>query len=267
VALKQKEEVKKEAPETTALTLFGGLVDQPLSTMVEPEGREYLPFFKLPYGVESLTIPVLDDKGQPLQNKGQPVMQSATGKMVISMGKDKLQALPVPYILTAICIRGATRQTVEKDGKKTYVRTLVPVGKNADGTYKAPSAKHSEQMVASGIKGSGVDAGNSILAVALFEQDGKPTACVGLMECFKTLTKYFTEPLKSGLLNEGYGIKVTVEDHTVNTTQSKAGFYYFDSRKFNQWSRVQLSKEQVTLICETLRAKQAACDAWLKREE
>jgi hypothetical protein len=263
MTLKKKEETKSE---TSALAIFPGLVDQPLSTMVEPERGEYLPFFKLPYGIENLSLPVLDANGDPMLKNGKPITESATGKMVISANKT-LQAIPVPYILSAVCIRGATRETVEKDGKKLYVRTLAPVGANADGTARAPTAKHEAQLVRGNVKGSGVDIGNTILAVALFEQKGQPVAAVGLMECFKTLTKYFTEPLKAGLLNSGYGIKVNIEDHNENSTKSAAGYFYYDSRKFCQWQSLQLTKEQIALVCDALRSKQAACDAWLKKEE
>jgi hypothetical protein len=265
---KTKEDTQETAAEPAApqaaLAIFSGnMLANPCATMVE-EGGDFLPNFKIPFGIEDLKLPVLDGKGMPMMRNGKPVMESATGKFVLSAG-GKVTGIPTPYILTAYCIRGATRQTIEKDGKKTYIRTLSNMRVDESGKPFPSSEKHAAQ-VGVGQKG-GVDVGNINLVVCMYKDHEGDKAVVGLLESFKTMTKYFTDPLMHGLLRDGRGILVTVEDHNENTTKSNAGFNYYDARKFTQWQSMELSKEQFELAASALKAKAPAVDAWLKREE
>jgi hypothetical protein len=247
---------------TTALAVFGGGGVQPTGNMVEPTSRDFLPTFKLPYGVEQLSFPLVGDDGQPVMAKGQPVMQSATGRIVVVTGsgdKKRIDPIPAPYIMTAYCIRGATRESIDAEGGgKSYVRTYANMA-----TGGTNSELHTKQVARDG---NGVDVGNVVLAVILTGKNFD-AGVVGLMDCFRTLTDYFPGPLKSGLLLQGFGIRVDIDDHTVNTQKAKSGFQYYDKRKFTQWRQVQLTKEQLELASSTMLAKQAAVDAWLKREE
>lgn len=261
--------VAEAAPTNNALALFSGnALANPCATMVEEDGGAgFLPNFKIPFGIENLSIPVLDDQGQPMMRNGKPVMESATGKFVLNSGNGKIFAIPTPYLLSAYCIRGATRETLEKDGKKTYVRTLSKLGADANGKPLPPSAKHVEQ-VARGKK-NGVDVGNISLVVCVFKDaaSGNDVATVGLLESFKTMSKYYTDPLMHGLMKNKQGIVVSINDHNENNTKSGAGFFYYDARKFTQWQSVQLSDGQMELIRAALKDKADACNAWLNREE
>lgn len=236
-------------------------VVQPLASMIDPEDRDYLPTFKLPFGIENIQIPVLDDKGNALMAKGVPVMQSATGRMIISSGKGKLVPIPVPYIITAYTIRGATKRVIDKDGKKVYERTFAsmdPAQPNSD--------KHKAAEAAG--KTGGIDVGNVVLGVVLWGEGDKAMAVVGLMDCFKTLTKYWVEPLKTGgMLQQKQGVRVNIEDHNANMTTSGNGYNYYDSRKFTQWQSVSLTPEQLSLACAALANKKATIEGWLKKEE
>jgi hypothetical protein len=245
----------KVAVESNPLATIPAIM--PMSSMVQSDGGDYLPTIKLPYGIENLSIPVLDEAGQSVLAKGQPVMQSATGKMVISNGKGRLVAIPVPYIITAYVIRGATKKTIEEGGKKTYTRTF------ASSDPKIPS---SDKYIAAS-KDKTVDVGNVALCVVMWGEGVKATAVVGLMDGFKTLSQYWMDPLKNGLLMNKQGLKISIEDHNANATKSRNGFFYYDSRKFNQWQMTTLTPEQMSLACAALANKKATVEAWLKKEE
>ena len=232
----------------------------PMVSMVESERGGFLPSIKLVHPVEvDLKLPVLGDDGKPMVRSGQPATESAAGRLVLQAGKGKIEAIKAPYTLTAFTIRGATRRLVEKDGKKVWARTLA----KSDGS--ASSEKHMAALEESK-SNPDVQAGNIALVVVL-PNDGADAAAVGLMEMFKTQTKYWADPLKNAMLFNSSGIRVTIDNHMDNMVTSGNGFKYYGYAKFNQWSRVDLTKEQLDTVREALRAVKAQGDAWLKQEE
>lgn len=255
--------VKAKPVDTASLSVLDNaqMGFNPMVSMVEPERGSFLPTMKLVHPVEvDLVLPVCGDDGKPIVRNGKPVTESAAGRVVLQSGKGKIEQIKAPYILTAYTVRGATRKLVEKDGKKVYERTYAKF----DGSES--SEKHKAAMAEANDPKTGVMVGNVALAIVL-PNDGANAACVCLMEMFRTQTKYWAEPLKQGMLFNKSAIRVTVEDHSDNMIVSGNGFKYYSYAKFNQWSQVALSDDQVDLVREALRANKSAADAWLKQED
>lgn len=249
---------KVDAP-LTVMDLSEQTGFNPMAGMVEPERGSYLPQLKLPYAVEKdLVLPVIGDDGKPMVRSGQPVTESAVGRLVLCSGKGKIEQIKAPYLLTAYCIRGATR-TLNADNK--YDRTYASFnnGKNTD--------KHEAAMAAADDPKSGTQRGNVALIVVL-PNDGKGGACVAIMDLFRTQTKYWGEVLKNGMLFNGkQAVRITIDDHRVNFTTSAKGMDYYSYSKFNQWSQVTLTDEQMGFVKDALKANQKACDEWLNKTE
>lgn len=249
---------KEECTELSVANLDAQTGFNPLANLVEPERSSFLPIIKLPYGVEMLEIPLLDEKGEQVVIKGKPQMESAAGKLVVSNGK-RIEPIRAPYTLVTFTIRGATRKLVEKDGKKIYERTY------ADFRGKNDSDAHKAAMAAAANPQSGVVAGNVALVIVL-PSDNKASAVVGLMEMFRTQTKYWTPVLQQGLLFNKNGVVINVDDHSQNMTVSAGGHKYYSYSKFNQWQQINLSKEQEQQVREALKANSKACDEWLYKQ-
>lgn len=241
----------------TVMDLGGETGFNPMAGMVEPERGAFLPQFKLPYiSGHDIVIPVLGDDGKPMVAGGNPVTQTASGRLVLQAGRGKVEHIKPPYILTAYCIRGATRGLTE-DKKYRYTLASFNNGKN--------SANHEKAMKDSDDPTTGVMKGNIGLLVCL-TSDGK--AAVGLLDMFKSQTKYWGECLKNGMLfNNSEAVRITIDDHRANLITSQNGYQYYGYQKFNQWSQLTLDKDQMNMVKECLKANQKACDEWLNRSE
>lgn len=241
----------------TVMDLGGDTGFNPLAGMVEPERGSFLPQFKLPYiSGSDVVIPVLGDDGKPMVRAGQPVTETGAGRLVLQAGKGKVEHIKPPYILTAYCIRGATRG-LTADKKYTYTFAAFNNGKN--------NPKHEQAMIDSDDPAKNVSKGNVGLIIAL-TNDGR--AAVGLMDMFRSQTKYWGELFKNGMLFNGkQGVRITVDDHRVNLVTSQNGYQYYGYQKFNQWSQVTLDDSQFALVKEALKANQKSCDEWLNRSE
>lgn len=246
----------KATKNDAALSVMDGGFN-PLANLVEPERATFLPTLKLVYPADTdMVLPVIGDDGKPIVQGGKPITKSAAGHVVITAGKGKIELVKAPYLITTYCIRGATRKWT---GEK-YERTFTPINGSTN-------PAHEEALAKSKDKSTGVDAGNVALVVVL-TNDGKGPAAVCTLDMFRTLTKYWGEVLKNGmLLGDSAAVRINIEDHSVNMKMSSSGLKYYNYGMFNQWSRVDLTDEQKTLAREALKANQKACDEWLNRAE
>lgn len=106
--------------------------------------------------------------------------------------------------------------------------------------------------------------GFTMVVIALFP-DGK-TAVVDF-SAYKTMEGYLYPALSVAMLTSkpSIGLRIDIEDHTPNLTKSKAGFFYPDSKKFKQWSHVQLTAEQLSKAIEAFSNMDKEYENWLKR--
>ena len=218
--------------ENTAMQLFGS---QNLFAIEPPKDSANLfPQAKVPYPIEM----------------GDTFKAEHVNHLCLYDGK-AAQAIPVPYIITVIAARPASREEAkDASGKVKYVRAY------AGGKSNALHVDFAEKSKA---KIAGYIDGNTYI-VAIISASG---ITVAELPAFKTQKDYWGKPLYQARVQQGLGLSVTLADHGVNTTTSKSGMKYLDPKKFNQFKPVELSKEQLEAIAAVFTASKAKFDAWL----
>lgn len=266
----------KDAPKPVENPLAHLGIENPIATAMEAERREFLPYIKIAWSIEEIKVPVVDDAGNPVMASGKQVMESATGKLVVS-GGGLVQKIAAPFLMTSIVERGGTRELVTNaTGKQEYRRTFATL-------RGAQRPEHIEQLKRAGkeydgegnvvdIAGASSDPkillGNSSLVAILNPAEGEPkTVIIGLLEAFKTQLGYWADVMNQAVYAQGFGVVIGVEDHSCNMTASRANptNKYYDRKKFTQWKQAELTQAQKSLLAQTLMSKKAAVDAWFNR--
>jgi hypothetical protein len=224
----------EEAPNTTALQLFGSAnlfsVEAPRDT------ANLFTQAKVPYPIEMGEV-----------FKGEHV-----NKLCLFDGKTAT-AVPVPYIMTVIAAKPASREeTKDAAGKVKYVRAFAGGSTNA---------QHIDFTEKSRAKVPGYIDGNSYI-IAIISDAG---IVVAELAAFKTQKDYWGKPLYQARVQQGAGVQVLIADHGANTTVSKAGMKYLDPKKFTQVKPVELTREQLEAISAVFESQKAKFEAWMKQ--
>ena len=236
-----------------------------LAGLNEEERVEQIPYAFIAWGVQRM--------------KSKPGNEDVTGKFVLA-GNDKVQVVPIPHTITVLAMRPATKELVQVEGKnrnkRSFGNSKVPA---MQAEYAAQRARYdSKEMTPQGFPA--VELGNMYLIAVLAGTGTSRFCCIAILEGFKSQLGYWKEPLESALIDpvgahkpnpapylKPCGIMVGINDHAVNETASKtdARKVYFDRKKFNQWSRVELSADDKKLIQTTYHEHKAVIDAWLAK--
>ena len=237
MALKTNQTAQPVNP-TSALAVIEQLSPIALFGVEPPKPTDdLLPQLKVPYPIEM---------GETF--KGEHIYRA-----VLFDGKS-VAKIPVPYVLTCIAARAASRKLITKpDGKKEYERGFKALGQNnaSDALYQAHCADPTAEQ------------GNSYVLAVICDK----SVSIVELPAFKLLKDYWGTPLYQALAQNQLGLRVDLDDHSVNVVPSKRdpSRKYLDPKKFRQHQIVDLTPDQIKLVADELNAQKAKFDAWLKR--
>lgn len=171
----------------------------------------------------------------------------------------KFDLLTVPYVMTVIAARDATRKLITKmkDGKpdKYYERAYKSLGAGFDASAAVYEQHLTDPNAEKGIS----------FIVGIIDANGK--AVIAELQAFKVLKDYWNRPLHQALAQNGLGLRVLIDDHSGNQTVSKndPNKSYLDPQRFTQHETVELTPEQSKCIAAVLSAAKEKFEAWAKQ--
>ena len=171
----------------------------------------------------------------------------------------KFDKLTAPYILTVVACRDASRKlTIKEEGgkkEKAYERAYKAMGPGFDKSA-ALFTQHATDPAA--------DKGVSYI-VAVIDAAGK--VAIAELPAFKVLKDYWGRPLYQARVANGLGLKVKIDDHTPNLTQSKkdATVRYLAPNKFTQHEVVELTPDQLQCVATVLDSAKDKFKSWAEQ--
>lgn len=230
-----------ETPVTSALAPFAAAnlfaIEPP-----KPVAGNLLPQVKIPYPVE------MCDK-----------FPASTLYKVGLFDGNKFDPIAAPFILTVVACRDASRKLVVKDvdGKKekAYERAYRALGPGFDKSATLFAQHQTDPEADKGV--------SYIVAVV----DGAGKVAVAELPAFKVLKDYWGRPLYQARFANGLGLKVKIEDHSANLTQSKkdATVRYLAPNKFTQHEVVELTPDQLQCIAAVRDGAKDKFKAWAEQ--
>lgn len=171
----------------------------------------------------------------------------------------KFDLLTVPYVMTVIAARDATRKLITKmkDGKpdKYYERAYKSLGAGFDASAAVYEQHLTDPNAEKGIS----------FIVGIIDANGK--AVIAELQAFKVLKDYWNRPLHQARAQNGLGLRVLIDDHSGNQTVSKVdpNKSYLNPKRFTQHETVELTPEQSECIAAVFSAAKDKFEAWAKQ--
>ena len=248
----------KQTEETTALVTktmdFLPTAAQQEENVVLPSSGNFFPFLEMVF---------------PIMQPGQPIYKGKEWRIGFKNGNE-FEVLPAGAILTVIDMRNVIKQTTgaKGDRKNEYAyQSIVRNGK----LFDKSKLRYDELLPLAQSRESAVDDnGNEVethlgmsMVTGIVFPDGK--MAIADFAVFKTMNGYITPNLSPAKFQNATGLQINIEDHEENLVKSKFGFMYPSVKKFKQYEHVQLSKEQVMGIYETLTEVSDSYENWLNQ--
>lgn len=212
----------------------------------EPSSGQFLPFIEM-------VFPIMITPEHPYY-KGQDY------KIGIKDGSG-FTPLPAGTILTVVDKRNSARLKAKQPDGSTKPEYAYAEIERKGQKFNASAARYNE-LAGQARSNPDINDGYSMVTVVMLP-DGR--TLVGDLACYKTMTSYMYKPMAAANLAARLGVQIDLEDHSVNLKKSAGGFFYPDSKKFNQWKHIQLTPEQLTKAVEAINNVAESYMNWLNR--
>lgn len=214
---------------------------------VEPSTGQFLPFLEM-------VFPVMISPEAKIYKGHAWELGFKSGQEFVAVGEG--------WVLTVIDKRNAAKIEILQEDGETKKNHYAYQGIERNGQKFEKTVAEYNELVGREKSADNIFCGYSMLVVAI-SPEGK--AVVLDFSVFKTMTSYMYAALAPCMISRKMGLKLGISNHEDNTTKSKRGYFYPDSKKFKQWEHVQLTKNQFEDIAVALKENSEQLMNWYAR--